>query len=495
MHANSQGRTVSNNSNTVSPIQSPPTGEKTPVLPCDEESSFASVDDVFFCDQQQTVNQETHYSDSFKKTRSKDEYSNVEGNTKKSSVRSENKNSQQKDSSTCTKDKCQSKIAATEKTDRHSFQLNHSGKIAKKHTYLPKNLKNPFAHSQKNIVHRSLKNSFGQNQKKVDSQITQATLIDILVEDCRQCAIGEKSVASFSDVSSDVKKDITDCKCIPTQPAEKKSPNSQIEYNAAVDYDSINTKDCRQLWRYYNKISIRDSITKFRRPDTTHAKTTELTKKVPWNCTCSKTKRNLDKSLEQEKKEIESIYSCNDEKQLKKKKPACSPLKKFGRSSLSVGADKIAINLPKYSPCASRLAASSKILSSDRTTDPESPLHVPRSRSPSHVDVQTENNPSKHSEKTSIQASLSLNIQQFQKTQYTLRSRSVGDSCVTSPTSEATTVSYSPTGTEILSLEEVGPHMSHTSSAEGSGNSSEVKEKLDAECCDRGRRATLETKC
>lgn len=409
---------------------------------------------------------------------------------------SENKNSKQKDSFTCTKDKGQSKIDVTEKmTDCHNFQLNNTGKTTKKHTYLPKNLKNPFAHSQKNIVHRSLKNSFGQNQKKTDSQKTHTTLIDILVEDCRQCAIGEKSVASFSNVSDDVKKDITDSR--DTQSTEKKSPGSRFKYNCIESaLDSITTnKDSRQ--RYYNKISIVDNITKFKRPDTTYAKTTEHTKKFPWNCTCSKMKRNLDKCKEQEKNDsIESFDSYTDAKQLKKKKPACSPLKKFGRSSLSVGADKIAINLPKYSPCASRLAASSKILSSDRAADPESPLHVPRSRSPSHVDVQTENDPSKHSEKTSIQASLSLNIQQFQKTRYTLRSRSVGDSCVTSPTSEATTVSYSPTGTEILSLEEVGPHTSHTSSAEGSGSSySEIKEKLDTECSDKVRRATLETKC
>ncbi|KAL6255428.1 hypothetical protein P5V15_013763 [Pogonomyrmex californicus] len=462
-------------------MHSPPTGEKTPVLPCDEESSFTSVDDVFFfCDQQQTINQETYYSESLKKTRSKDEYPNAEGNSKKSSVRSENKNFKQKDSSTCTKDKGQSKIVVTEKmTDCHNFQLNHTGKVAKKHTYLPKNLKNPFAHGQKNIVHRSLKNSFGQNQKKTDSKKNHTTLIDILVEDCRQCAIEEKSAASFSNVSDD-----------------KKSPGSQFKYNcieSALDSNSTN-KDSRQR---YNKLSIVDNITKFKRPDAAHTKTTELTKKFPWNCTCSKMRKSLDKCKEQKNDSIENFDSyVNDAKQLKKKKPACSPLKKLGRSSLSVGSDKIAINLPKYSPCASRLAASSKILSSDRMTDPESPLHVPRSRSPSHIDIQTEQQLSKDSEKTSMQASLSLNIQQFQKTRYTLRSRSVGDSCVTSPTSEATTVSYSPTGTEILSLEEVGPHTSHTSSAEGSGSSySEVKEKLDAECSDKIRRATLETKC
>ncbi|XP_070531296.1 uncharacterized protein [Cardiocondyla obscurior] len=487
MHANSQGRTVSNNSNT-----SPPTGEKTPVLPCDEESSFASVDDVFFFCEQQTANQEPYYSESFKKTRSKDEYPNAEGNSKKFSVRSEKKNSKQKDASASTKDKSQSKIGAAEKViDCDIFlQSNHTEKITKKHTYLPKHLKNPFAHSQKNIVHRSLKNSFGQNQKKGDTPRTHPTLIDILVEDCRRCAIEDKSVASFSSTSDD-KKDITDCRSTLSQSTEKKSPGSRFKYNCIESaLDSINTnKDGKQ--RYYNKISLVDNITKFKRPDTAHAKATEFTKKFPWNCTCPKAKKSLDKCKEQEK---DGSIESSDAKQSKKKKPTCSPLKKFGRSSLSVGTDKIAINLPKYSPCASRLAASSKILSSDQAADPESPLHVPRSRSPSHIDVQTENN-AKHSEKT-IQASLSLNIQQFQKTQYNLRSRSVGDSCVTSPTSEATTVSYSPTGTEILSLEEVGPHTSHTSSAEGSGSSySEVKEKLGAECSDKVKRATLETKC
>lgn len=410
------------------------------------------------------------------------------------------KNSKRNDSSI--KDKRQSKIAAVEKvSDCQDYQYyNHTGKVIKKHTYLPKNLKNPFAQSQKNIVHRSLKNSFGQNHKKSDNQRTHTALIDILVEDCRQCAIGEKSVASFSNASSDVKNDITDCRGgTLTQPiAEKKSPGSRFKYNcieSALDSNSTNNKDSGQ--RYYNKISIVDNITKFKRPDAAaHTKTTELTKKFPWGCTCNKIKRKgLEKCKEQEKSDsTESFDSYNDAKQLKKKKLICSPLKKLGRSSLTVGSDKITLNLPKYSPCASRLAASSKILSSDLTVDPESPLHVPRSRSPSHIDVQTEDKPSsKPVERPSMQASLSLNIQQLQKTRYTPRSRSVGDSCVTSPTSEATTVSYSPTNTEILSLEEVGPH---TSSAEGSGSSySEVKEKLDVEYPDKVRRATLETKC
>lgn len=432
-----------------------------------------------------------------KKTRSKDENPNVEDNLKKSNVRSESKSSKQKDSSTNVKGKGQSNIVAIDKlNDCHDFRSNCTGKVTKKHTYLPKSLKNPFAQSQKNIVHRSLKNSFGQNHKNTDSQKAHTTLIDILVEDCRQCAIGEKSVASFSNASDDVKKDITDCRGTLTQPTtEKRSPGSRYKYNcieSALESSNANKSNGQ---RYYNKISIMDNITKFKKSDEAHTKNTETTKKFLWGCTCAKMKRkSLERCKEQEKSDsTESFDSYNDAKQLKKKKSTCSPLKKLGRSSLTVSTDKITINLPKYSPCASRLAAGSKILSSDLTTDPESPLHVPRSRSPSHVDVQQIENPSKPPERTSIQASLSLNIQQFQKNRYTPRSRSVGDSCVTSPTSEATTVSYSPTGTEILSLEEVGPH---TSSAEGSSSYSEVKEKLDVvKCCDKVRRATLETKC
>lgn len=412
---------------------------------------------------------------------------------------SENKNSKQKDSSGNAKDKGQSKVVVDEKkvTDCHDFRFNRTDKVTKKHTYLPKNLKNPFAQSQKNIVHRSLKNSFGQNHKKTDSQRARTTLIDILVEDCRQCAIGEKSVASFSNASGDVKRDITDCRGTLTQPTtEKKSPGSRFKYNCIESALDLNNANKNNGQRYYNKISIVDNITKYKKPDEAHTKNTETTKKFLWGCTCTKMRRKgLEKCKDQEKSgSIESFDSYNDAKQLKKKKPACSPLKKLGRSSLTVGSDKITINLPKYSPCASRLAAGSKILSSDLAADPDSPLHVPRSRSPSNVDIQQTDNPAKPSERTSMQASLSLNIQQFQKSRYTPRSRSVGDSCVTSPTSEATTISYSPTGTEILSLEEVGPH---TSSAEGSASYSEVKEKLEiVECSDKvNRRATLETKC
>lgn len=168
----------------------------------------------------------------------------------------------------------------------------------------------------------------------------------------------------------------------------------------------------------------------------------------------------------------------------------CSPHKKLNRSSLTIESDKITINLSKYSPCASRLAASSKILSNESVSNSESPLHLPHSRSPSHINVQPAN--SLPLDKMSIQASLSLNIHQFEKTRSNSRSRSVGDSCVTSPTSEGTTLSYSPTVTEILSLEEVIPQILVT---EESSSYLDIKRKSDNNLSEKARKATLETKC
>lgn len=178
-------------------------------------------------------------------------------------------------------------------------------------------------------------------------------------------------------------------------------------------------------------------------------------------------------------------------KPFKVKKTSCSPDKKFSRSSLTIESDKITINLSKYSPCASRLAASSKILSTESVSNSESPLHVVHSRSPSHVDVQQAN--SLPLDKMSIQASLSLNIHQFEKTRSTSRSRSVGDSCVTSPTSEGTTLSYSPTVTEILSLEEVIPQILVTE--DSPSYHPDVKRKSENNLSEMAGNATLETKC
>lgn len=176
-------------------------------------------------------------------------------------------------------------------------------------------------------------------------------------------------------------------------------------------------------------------------------------------------------------------------KPLKIKKTTCSPHKKLSRSSLTIESDKITVNLSKYSPCASRLAASSKILSNESVFNSESPLHLPHSRSPSHVNVQPAN--SLPMDKMSIQASLSLNIHHFEKTRSNSRSRSVGDSCVTSPTSDGTTLSYSPTVTEILSLEEVIPQILVTEES----SYLDVKRKSDNCLSEKARKATLETKC
>ncbi|XP_066590088.1 serine-rich adhesin for platelets-like, partial [Prorops nasuta] len=203
-----------------------------------------------------------------------------------------------------------------------------------------------------------------------------------------------------------------------------------------------------------------------------------------WKSRSSKTKYNIVNKPNQ----MESRSDSLDTK-VKSKIASCS---KLGRSSLTIEPDKITINLSKYSPCASRLAASSKILSTDAITSPESPIHVSRSRSPSNIGVQTDDNSLKPPDRPAIQASLSLNIQQCQKSRSTSRSKSVGNSCVTSPTSDGTTLSYSPTGTEVLSLEEVG---SQTSSTEGSGSSSDIKGRLQVEYSNKIRRATLETKC
>lgn len=106
--------------------------------------------------------------------------------------------------------------------------------------------------------------------------------------------------------------------------------------------------------------------------------------------------------------------------------------RKFGQSSLTLEPDKIMINLPKCSPCAYRLAASSKILSNDTgilsrfTINRDSPLHIVRSKSSSHINVHTEVS-SKTAGKTLVQVNLFSNIQQSKKTPP--RSKSVGELC------------------------------------------------------------------
>lgn len=195
--------------------------------------------------------------------------------------------------------------------------------------------------------------------------------------------------------------------------------------------------------------------------------------------------KNFDKSGTKFLDKI-STTSTSTSTLTQKQKPSCSPFKKLSKSSLTIEPDKITVNLSKYSPCASRLAASSKIISSKNSpTSPESPLRsvaggdskreLKLSSSSSlsvggFSNMRNDDCLSRFENSNTIQASLSLNIKQFQQQQQqenkyssnvsccptTPRSKSVGDSCVTSPISEGTTISCSPTGTEILSLEDVG---------------------------------------
>lgn len=318
----------------------------------------------------------------------------------------------------------------------HNFRLNHISQVAKKHISLPKNLKNPFGKNQKNIVHRTLKNSFGQSHsKKADTQLSHTTLVDIQVEDCRQYAIGEKSLSSFSNIPNDNNKSISDCKSIQSQfKIERKSPINQFKYSSI---ESVLDSECTKNNKKHccTKILSKDVIVKGKRSEEHESqahneKSAESTKKFSWSSKSSKfASKSFEKTCKDKGKSQDSM-----EKKLRAKRILSSPLRKFGRSSLTIEPDKIMINLPKCSPCACRLAASSKILSNDSsllsrfTANHESPHHAVRSKSPSHINVQIDIS-SKTSERTSMQTNLLPNVKQFQKSRYTPRSRSVGELC------------------------------------------------------------------
>ncbi|KAL2751679.1 abhydrolase domain-containing protein [Vespula maculifrons] len=401
---------------------SPPTGEKAPVLPCDKESSFASVDDVVLARKLPFASladsQEIYFKQISKKNRSKNGDPCLDGRTKKPNVEADLKNPMQKSYSTTTVEKEQGKAELESANSCHDVRTNNTGLSTKKLASLSK------------------------YYKYVDGKL--------------------KPIPSFSNASAGAKKGSTDLKDTHSNvKSDKKNPLSQFYYNGVESAFGSHCppKNCKQRLR----TSIVEGITKGKKID-------------------EKEDRNRSAKY-REPAAKKFLWSGN-----------FHPLRNLGaRTSLTVEPDKITITPSKYSPCASRLAASSKILSNDLGANSDSPLHVARSRSPSRVDVQTtDNNTSKNVERTSMQASLSLNIQQFIKTRCAPRSKSVDDSCVTSLTSEATTLSYSPTSTEVLSLGEVGQQ---TSSAEGSASYSEVKEKLVTECSDKVQRASLETKC
>ncbi|XP_015594786.1 uncharacterized protein LOC107267492 [Cephus cinctus] len=270
-------------------------------------------------------------------------------------------------------------------------------------------------------------------------------LVKIQVENCLQ--VTEKTNPSSSGGTSR-----KDSNCEEFQPKANALVSmanyNSIETAAEVERDKSSKKYSGKTTTIVQTTSKGKKSTE----NTTSTKFLDSAKKYLWSSaksskSQSSSNKDIDRSRLQE-------HSTAMEKVLKVKKSGCSPLKKLSRSSLSIEPDKITINLSKYSPCASRLAASSKILSSSSTTSPESPLRVVKSRSPSRVENQVLELDDRSVEMT-LRASLSLNIQHCPKSTAAPRSKSVGDSCITSPTSEETTMSYSPTGTEILSLEEV----------------------------------------
>ncbi|KAF3423914.1 hypothetical protein E2986_00155 [Frieseomelitta varia] len=374
------------------------------------------------------VNQKIHCKNSLKETCSKDDNSSLDSNSKKA-IQQDEKSVKEEELATNVQENKYNKTILEGTSIRHNFRLNHISQVAKKHISLPKNLKNPFGKSQKNIVHRTLKNSFGQGHKKADTQISHTTLVDIQVEDCRQFAIGEKS---FPNIPNDNNKSISDCKSIQSIQsqfkAEKKSPINQFKYSSI---ESVLDSECtKNNKKHCCKILSKDVIIKGKKLEEHEAqahneKSVESTKKFLWGT------KSASKSFEKTCKDKGKTQDPM-EKKLKAKRILSSPLRKFGRSSLTIEPDKIMINLPKCSPCACRLAASSKILSNDSsllsrfTTNRESPHHAVRLKSPSHVDVQTDIT-LKTSERTSMQANLLPNVQQ--KSRYTPRSRSVGELC------------------------------------------------------------------
>ena len=371
-------------------------------LPCDEDV----LDEVFFfCDQQTVINQEVRRKESLKGTCTEDDDDDDSSsdNSSRKAIRRDEKSAKQKEGNANAQDKKQNKTTSESTPVRYNFRLNHIGQVAKKHIPLPKNLRNPFSKSQKNFVayeHRTAKNSFGQSQnyysRKSATQVAHTTLVDIQVEDCRQNAIAEKSTSSFSNTSSD---------------------NNSIESTLGSQCTENNKQYC-------TKISTREIIAKGKRCEehdtqSSNEKSTILKEEFLWG---------LDKSSKDEGRKDPM------KKKSKSKRMICSPLKKFGRSSLSLEPDKIMINLPKCSPCACRLAASSKILSNDTgilsrfTINRDSPLHIVRSKSPSHLGAHTEVT-SKSSEKTSVEVNLFSNTQQPEETRCTPRSKSVGELC------------------------------------------------------------------
>ncbi|XP_063995321.1 uncharacterized protein LOC135172840 [Diachasmimorpha longicaudata] len=341
-------------------------------------------------------------------------------------------------------------------------------------------------------------------------------LVKIQVENCSQCP--DKSISVYShDMNKKKINCIEQCKI-----KNSKTVAVQVNFNSiesAVDSQCVKISKIRRCSRAsrFSQTSITSNKGKKTNDQDVEKSPVASASSQPENPTKiylwrgknfksqSMTHKTNDKSCDgvvvcdnddKTKKIQEKSFSVDRGSFKKKKSQAISPNKKTNRSSLTIGSDNITINLSKYSPCASRLAASSKILgnnvNSSSALSPESPLHAVRPRSPGRL---PESGMEKtEAEKITLQASLSLNIDQFKKTHPTPRSRSVGDSCVTSPTSEATTtMSYSPTGTEILSLDDIGQH--HSTSNDLSLSAPDLKILNGIAGLTTPSKVNLETKC
>lgn len=450
------------------------------MLLCDDEPSPESSDEVFFfCDEQMNVNKCDDSKDS--------NDINNKYNSKFSSVESSN-------------------IIKSDKDDDLKQNKNsHISNRKRNKKSIDKQPNRCDVGSGPDEDNQNFKRSIGLGTKNEDTQTGHTILVKIQVENCSQCP--DNAISLFAHETANTNND-SQCKL------NKKTVAVQVNFNSIESVESHCVKISKV--RCCNKATRVQNTTKGKKcNDETidnDSNSSDSTKIYLWNGKNHTNQSSIKQTTDKQK--LHDKSNSVDRASLKSKKAlyAVSPLKKFNRSSLTIGPDKITVNqnvnccnirapfpnLSKYSPCASRLAASSKILGNTSPTalSPESPLHVSRPKSP-HIDYTTENkNKTKPTDKMTLQASLSLNIHQLKKTHLaTPRSRSVGDSCVTSPTSEATTLSYSPTGTEILSLEEVGQHIPVTNSV--SLSALDVKalhnDKLSTPI--NVRKANLETKC
>ena len=454
------------------------------MLFCDDEPSPVSSDEVFFiCEKQTNVEL--------------DDSNNVDNPDNDSDLKSDCE-SNAKNQKTTTNRMNRVRSKKTSPDDKTSTTL----EVAKDQS-LPQTL----PHTENN------------QSKEAASQTAHTILVKIQVENCSQCP--DKSISLYPNDKPITKNENT-CKM------KKKTVAVQVNFNSiesAVESHCVKiskVRCCNNKQALLNNASKGTNKCNAEITENSENKTADSTKIYLWNCGKSGKKKSSSlksaSSVEKVKPALKSTPTIQEPVQksnnsvektsIKCKKPpiGCSPLKKLNRSSLTIEPDKITINLSKYSPCASRLAASSKIMSSNSPLSPDSPLHgYPRSPGRLEHVQSVDTAVNRQAEKATLQASLSLNIQQFQKTHPTPRSRSVGDSCVTSPTSEATTLSYSPTGTEILSLEEVGQgsyvHETNVAAAAAVGGAfmlpptPELKDILNEEYSACALKANLETKC